>query len=327
MTPVLQPLGDQPEVLLGAAAVAVGDGDQDVQAPDRPPSLARNAGSAALFVGKAVTAFLASIVFTRSVGAAGRGEIVFVYNTAGMLVLLAGAGTASALVRLKTRAGIPSTNCTQAHWSPGDPRLVARGLFAGGVRASCAAPPSTAWAPAALAVAGLVGPLLLVTNLTQVAALHDRLGGHRGHARRLGRSTSGLVLLGAPGLSVGLVIAAFAAGSVVPLTPSCVWPVSGPRSRPDRRLTRVLLRIRERQPGGHLGPAALADRHAAGEGDAGLRRSRLVQRGDVDRRDRLVLVMSARWALLPRHGSGAPSARVHRTVARMVRTGVAAARC
>ena len=38
----------------------------------------------------------------------------------------------------------------------------------------------------------------------------------------------------------------------------------------------------------------------------------------------LVLVMSVRWGLLPHHGSAAPRQAVHATVARLVRTGVAA---
>jgi len=234
MIPLPQALRDQPEVFLGTTAVAVRDGDEDVQAPDRPPSIARNVGAAALvIVGKAAITFVASIVFTRSLGAAGRGEVVFVYNTAAMVVLLAGAGTTSALVKLRQAGGhTPTELYTSATAVSAIHGAVAAALFViawAGLRGSAF---DGVGPGLALAVAALVGPLLLYQNLSQVAALDDRLARTAASAL-VGSSLYLVAVVGAAvagRLSAPVVIGAFGVGSV--LTPLLmVWPFRAVRLR------------------------------------------------------------------------------------------------
>jgi O-antigen/teichoic acid export membrane protein len=329
LAPVAQATGNEPQVLLSAATVAVGDGEEDVQLLDRRPSIASNAGSAALvLVGKAAIAFMASIVFTRSVGPAGRGEIVFVYSTAGMLVLLAGAGTASALVRLRHVGGHTAAELyTSAVIASVIHGLVAMVIF------------GIAWAilrdsafdgvgpGLALVVAALVGPLLLHQNLMQVAALHDRLG--RTAASSLVGSSLYLVLVVGAAvtgrLSAPVVIGAFGAGSV--LTPVLmVWPFRAVQlSRAGiRPVLRVLLRASWAANVAAMAVLllwrvdVLLVKALCGYADLG-RYSAATSIAEIG----FLVVGTFRMALLPRHGSGGDRADLGAAIARVVRVALA----
>ena len=278
-------------------------------------------------MGRAVAAFAASLIFTRQLGATGRGEVVFVTNTAGMLALLAGAGTASALIRLRASGRHTVDELYSGALVAGLINAVASSAVFGLVYALWR---DTGFAgvdlPAALAVMGLTVPLLLVANVTQVAALDDRLG--RVTVATLAGSVvylAGVVVLAALGLSVGAVITAFAVGAVVPLV-ALVWPLRVIRPRwSGGGLTRTLLRL---SLGANLAAMSvlvlwridvLLVKVTLGFAELG-RYSAATSVAEIA----LVLVMSVRWGLLPHHGSDAPRHEVHATVARLVRTGVAA---
>lgn len=291
--------------------------------------MARNAGSAALlFVGKAAIAFVASVVFTRSVGPAGRGEVVFVLNTAGMLVLLAGAGTGSALVRLRQAGGHTVTELYTATIGVsafyGAVATVFFGLSWAALRGSAF---DGVGPGLAVAVAGLVPPLLLHQNLTQVAALDDRLAGTTASSL-VGAAIYLLAVVGAAvtgRLNAGLVIGAFALGAVLsPLL--LVWPF---------RVVR-LSRAGAWSTMGAILRASLAANVAAmsvlllwrvdvllvkvlrGYGDLG-RYSAATSIAEIA----LVLVVSLRTALLPRLGSDRGQGELGAAIARTVRSALA----
>jgi O-antigen/teichoic acid export membrane protein len=210
----------------GAARVTP-DGDGPARGSGRAPSLTGNAGTAAaLIVAKAAILFVASVVFTRSVGPSGRGEIVFVLNAAAILVLLAGAGTGSALLRMR-RAGNHSVAemSTAAACASAVHTVVAAAVFMTGWALLRDSAFEGVGPGRALAVVALVGPLLLYQNLTQVTILDNRLSSTA--VSSLAGGSLYLVTVTAAALTGRLnapvVITAFAAGSV--LTPCLmIWP-------------------------------------------------------------------------------------------------------
>ena len=131
-------------------------------------------------------------------------------------------------------------------------------------------------------------PLLLVANVTQVAALDDRLG--RVTVATLAGSVvylAGVVMLAALGLSVGAVVAAFAVGSVVPLV-ALVWPlrVIRPRWSGGGVTGTPAAAVAHGEPRGDVGAGPLAHRRPAVKVTLGFAELGRYERGDVGRRDR-----------------------------------------
>lgn len=148
--------------------------------PSPPPSTVRNALVAAtMFVGRAVFAFGAAAIVAQSLGADGRGRVVFISNLAGLLALAASSGTATGINRLHAASRASSTVLTRA--------AVVVGVIAGVI--VCAVllavrplladdsidvteTPLVGWALLAVALVALI----VFSNLSQVAALENRLG-------------------------------------------------------------------------------------------------------------------------------------------------------
>ncbi len=124
------------------------------------------------FAGRAGFAFITTALVARALGPAGRGEVSYVINLAGLLALVAGAGTAAALVR--ARAG--------HHWVA--VRLQGASIVVGVIGGLTLGAAALALLPVVdrddrwkLAVVIAVAiPLVVLTNLNHVASLVDRLG-------------------------------------------------------------------------------------------------------------------------------------------------------
>ncbi|HEY3485221.1 MAG TPA: oligosaccharide flippase family protein, partial [Ilumatobacteraceae bacterium] len=134
------------------------------------PSLGVNAAlSWVTFAGRAGLAFVATTAVARVLGPSGRGEVTYVVNLVGLLVLVVTCGTAAALVRLRVQEG----------WTA--PRMVTpvlrTSVLAGAILIAGAGVAlgfaSNRTAVIVIAVTAL--PLVAIANLTQVASLSDRL--------------------------------------------------------------------------------------------------------------------------------------------------------
>jgi O-antigen/teichoic acid export membrane protein len=136
------------------------------------PSLAANALFAWLtFAGRAGFAFVATALVARALGPSGRGEVSYVVNLVGLVVLVASAGTAAGLMHLRSLE----------HWTI--VRMQTAGLatavaFGAVVALVCvvAAFLGGGWSLTAVLMALLGGPLIALANSTHVVSLGDRLG-------------------------------------------------------------------------------------------------------------------------------------------------------
>jgi O-antigen/teichoic acid export membrane protein len=287
------------------------------------------AQASAVFVGRAVAAFAATIIFTRGLGPVGRGQVVFATNVAGMIALVAGSGTVAALVRMRVEWPdisselYPVTLIVSAIYGVGAAALY--GLVA--VVVGPSASPGLAGGGVVL-VAAMIVPILTVNNLTQAMGLTGRLG--RATIASLLGSAGYLVLVAGLGIAGRLspvaVVASFAIGTaLLPLlvlmrrdgeprvTPGAVWAAT-------RRLLRTSM-------GANVGAMAAlilwrADlflvQYLLGDADLGYY-SAATAIAEV----LLVLVITLRTALLPAQGSGrVESAEIGGLIARVLRLGL-----
>lgn len=171
------PLDEDADVLLRAAPIAVGDGEQDSHAPldlSPPTSLLASAfHGAAFFLLRAASAFVASAVYAREVGVEGRGRVAFGLTVAGVTALIFSVSCTTGMIR----------DAASARRSPS----VGTALLAGGL---CCVP--------AVSIVGLLGvlgigafgslrgvelavviasiiPTILYTTVAQAMILADRL--------------------------------------------------------------------------------------------------------------------------------------------------------
>lgn len=182
------------------------------------PSTVRNTlVAAAMFVGRAVFAFGAAAIVAQALGADGRGRVVFVSNLAGLLALAASSGTATGINRLHAASRAPIAALTRAAVVVG---VLAGLLVCGGLvgvavlvsQESTDVPgmPAHGWLLLGVAMVALI----VFSNLSQVAALENRLG-----------AVTVTALLGAAWYVAWTVVTA-AAGSISVLNNLVGWAIS-----------------------------------------------------------------------------------------------------
>ncbi len=282
-----------------------------------------------MFIGRAAIAFLASLLFTRALGASGRGQVLFILNTAGMLALLAGAGTGSALLRWGATGAQDVGRAYTASLFAG---LIWGGLAAAGFGLAYWQLDRSVFSGVgggeALGVVGLALALVAGANVGQVAGLAGRLP-------RL--ATAGLVgsavylvavAVGAAttGLTVGFVVAAFAFGSLLSLVLT-MWPRSSVRLQlgGSGRLTRELLGAGLRTQVASAAVLVLWRLDVVlvkvyrGYAEVGLYTAATSIAEIV-----LVIIVSLRTALLPSHGHGRDRHQLADRVCRTVGLGLVA---
>jgi O-antigen/teichoic acid export membrane protein len=144
------------------------------EAKDRSagPSLGVNAALSWLtFAGRAVLAFVATLVVARVLGPTGRGEVTYVINLAALAALLLSAGTGVALVEMRVNRSWADDRLHSAALAAS---IAAGSLFsvvALGMSLLADDSQRTTWLIAAVVSV----PLVATTNLNQSAGLADRL--------------------------------------------------------------------------------------------------------------------------------------------------------
>ena len=128
-----------------------------------------------MLVGRGAIGLFATAVVARTLGATGRGHVVFVTNLVGLLAIIAGAATFVGLTRLRTVENESVESLSTA--------AVMIGVLAGGVLGlgliviALADRNSNSLAPGIVVLAGLTTISLTVwSNVSVVASLEDRIG-------------------------------------------------------------------------------------------------------------------------------------------------------
>jgi len=130
-----------------------------------------------MFMGRAALAFVTTTLIARNLGTVGRGEIVYITNLSGLLSLVASAGTIAAINKLH-----PEEMSDHRPSRLGPPAAlvgVGFGVVAALVYVAVAWTQGSVgvvgWAATAT-IAGATIVLLIISNLTQVASLDNRIG-------------------------------------------------------------------------------------------------------------------------------------------------------
>ena len=135
------------------------------------PSLFKNAAIAwSMFAGRAALSLVVSILLARDLGPAGRGHVAYVVNVAGLLSLVASAGTSAAMVR----DSMSGRSLVQSMYSRGlQVGLAASVVVLAGLGVVALADPSRR---SELVVVGLgTVPLIAQASLTQAAGLDNQM--------------------------------------------------------------------------------------------------------------------------------------------------------
>lgn len=307
--------------------------DGSPEDPRAEPSLIRNTVLASvMFVGRAVLAFATTTLVARGLGVVGRGRIVYVSNLAGLLALIASAGTMAAINRLHHGDGSASSTARTGLDGPAAVVGLGFGIAAAAlywvVAAAQGSVRSIGVVASVLVVVATVA-LVVSANLNQLASLDNRIGAVTWTAL-VGVALYAaftIVTVATDSATVANNVMAWAITSVVPVL-LLIWPARavrlagdrGPSLRPQtKRLAILSLRANV------AGTAVLAIWRldvVIVEARRGYRELGLYSIAVALAEVVLVLAMAIRSALLPHHHL--ESAELGSIVARVTRIALAA---